>query len=93
MRQSADDCIVWPKDSRKHNKKPWRVALDDAKAFLLLDTENKVKRFDKKGTHISVPDVVAEMCSFDSYAYFIKCFKRRFSLPPAQYRRANKAML
>ncbi len=43
-------------------------------------------------TELSVASV-SEMCSFDSYAYFIKCFKRRFSLPPAQYRRANKAML
>ncbi len=36
---------------------------------------------------------IAEMCSFDSPAYFIKCFKKHFGVSPNKYRNENSRML
>lgn len=47
---------------------------------LLLTTELPVAR-------------IAEMCSFESYAYFIKCFKKHFGSSPGKYRRDSSKML
>lgn len=36
---------------------------------------------------------LSEMCSFDSCAYFIKCFRKHFGVSPNRYRAENSRML
>lgn len=56
--------------------------------------EQRLKKASKLLLSTELPVTsIAEMCAFDSYAYFIKSFKKHYSLPPAQFRRANRRIL